>query len=275
MIKLSLSAKLSGLVLLSTVIIAICAPLICNYLPNESSGPSLCQPGQRHFLGTDELGYDLWAQICFGARVSLIVGLGTACLSGLFGGLIGMISGYMGGYIDKFIMRLIDIMIVLPDLPVMIVLAAFLGPSLMNIIIVLTVFSWMIVARIVRSQVLMLKTHTYIKTAEMYGAGSWYIIYKHLLPEIFPLIGVSMIRLTGRAIVSEAGLSFLGLGDPTSKSWGMIIHHAINFNGIYYTNYWKFWLVYPWLALTLLVISIAFISRELERIFESRFIQNK
>lgn len=152
----------------------------------------------------------------------------------------------------------------------MIVMAAFFGPSLLNIILVISFFSWVIPARIVRSQVLMLKEMEYIKSAETYGAGPLYLVRKHFLPEVFPLLAVNVIRLSGKAIVTEAGLSFLGLGDPTSQSWGLILHHAINFEGIYYTPFWKWWLLYPWLALSLLIVSLAFFSRELEGLYSLR-----
>jgi peptide/nickel transport system permease protein len=263
----SWTGKAGILFLFIALIIAVCAPLISIYPPNQSSGNALMPPSVNHWFGTDDLGHDLWAQICFGTRISLIIGIGTALLSGFCGGFIGMFSGYQGGIIDKIVMRLIDVMIVLPDLPVMIVLAAFFGPGLLNIIIVLTFFSWVHTARIVRSQVLMLKEKQYVHYIKIHGATSWYIMRKHLFPDIFPLMSVSMIRLTGRAIIAEAGLSFLGLGDPTSKSWGMIIHHATSFHGIYYTNYWKWWLVFPWMALTMMVLSLAFINRDLERLF--------
>lgn len=268
--EFSLLGKVSLFIILLIFLAAIFAPYISMHSYKSSSGPALSPPGEDHLLGTDDLGIDLWAQICHGARISLIVGFGTAFLAALGGGLIGIIAGYLGGWIDKVIMRMIDIMIVLPDFPLMIVLAAFLGPSVLNIIIVLALFSWVFPARIVRSQILMLKEHSYIKSAETYGAGAWYLMWKHFFPAVFPLMAVNMIRLTGRAIVSEAGLSFLGLGDPTSKSWGLIINHATSFRGIYFTEFWKWWLLYPWLALTLIVLSLAFISRELERIVNPR-----
>lgn len=268
--NLSPPGKISLTLLSVILLIAIFAPYISLHPHNSPSGPPLAPPGEGHFLGTDELGVDLWAQLCYGARVSLLVGLGAALLAALGGGLLGIVSGYLGGWVDKFLMRLIDIIIVLPDFPLLIVLAAFLGPSLLNIILVLALFSWVFPARIVRSQVLMLKEQGHIKSAETYGANPWYLMWKHFLPEVFPLVAVNMIRLTGRAIVAEAGLSFLGLGDPTSKSWGLIIHHATSFQGIYYTEFWKWWLLYPWLALTLMVTSLAFISRELEQIADPR-----
>lgn len=113
----------------------------------------------------------------------------------------------------------------------------------------------------------MLKEMNYIKAAESYGAGIFYLLKKHFLPEIFPILAVSIIRLSTKAIVAEAGLSFLGLGDPSSKSWGLIIHHASSFPGIYYTPFWKWWLLFPWLALLALIVSLAFINRELETLF--------
>jgi peptide/nickel transport system permease protein len=268
--EFSLPGKVGLVVILVVLLAAILAPYISIHPPNVSSGPPLSPPGKGHPLGTDELGVDLWAQLCYGARVSLLVGFGTALLAALGGGLVGIVSGYLGGWADKVLMRLIDMMIILPDLPVMIVLAAFFGPSVLNIVLVLALFSWIFPARIVRSQILMVKERGYIKSAETYGASVWYLMWKHFLPEVFPLVAVNMIRLSGRAIVAEASLSFLGLGDPTSKSWGLILHHAISFKGIYYTDFWKWWLLYPWLALTIVVISLAFISRELERMVDPR-----
>jgi peptide/nickel transport system permease protein len=254
------------LVLVAVVIIALTAPLICSHSHRTPSGPALVAPDLEHWMGTDELGVDIWAQVAFGARISLVVGVGTALLAGLGGAAVGIVAGYRGGLTDQVLMRLIDVLLVLPDLPVMIVLAAFFGPSVWTIIVVLSAFSWVINARIVRSRVLSLKERRYIKAAESYGAGVIYLMRHHFLPEVFPLAAVGMIRLAGRAIVTEAGLSFLGLGDPTSRSWGLIIHNALSFPGIYYTDFWKWWLLFPWLALTLVVTSLALLGKDLESI---------
>lgn len=269
-IRLSVGGGIGLTVLTVSCILALAAPLVCNHSHQEATGPPLSAPDRHHWMGTDELGVDLWAQICFGARVSLLVGAGTALLAGLGGAVIGILAGYRGGWTDRLCMRLIDILLVLPDLPVMIVLAAFLGPNVGTIIVVLSAFSWVFTARIVRSRVLSLKQRRYIQAAESYGAGVAYLLRRHFLPEIFPLAAVGMIRLAGRAIVAEAGLSFLGLGDPTSRSWGMIIHHALGFGGIYYTDFWKWWLVFPWLALTLVVTSLALLGKDLEKTADPR-----
>ena len=261
----------SGLAILCGIILlALAAPLVCSHSHRKISGPALVPPGHDHIMGTDELGVDLWAQICHGARISLLIGLGTAMTAGLGGGVAGILSGYAGGRIDMVMMRVIDIILVLPDLPVMIVLAAFLGPSLLTIVLVLSCFSWVHTARIVRARILAVKKRQYIRAAELCGARAGYLVRRHFLPEIFPLAAVSMIRLTGRAIVAEAGLSFLGLGDPTSRSWGLIIHHATSFPGIYYTRFWQWWLLFPWLALTLMVVSLSLVGRDMERITDPR-----
>ena len=259
---------LAGLALIFFLTMA--APLICLNSPEQSSGPALSPPSRDHLMGTDELGVDLFAQVCFGGRVSLIVGMGTALLAGLGGAMAGILAGYLGGWTDRVLMRIIDILMVLPDLPVMIVLAAFFGPSVWTIIFVLSAFSWVFTARIVRSRVLSLKQQRYILAAEAYGAGAGYLLKRHFLPEVLPLAGFGMIRLAGRAIVAEAGLSFLGLGDPTSHSWGLTMHHALSFQGIYYTDYWKWWLVFPWLTLTVVVTGLALLTKDLEKLTDPR-----
>lgn len=263
--KMSPLGKLSLFIFILIVCMALFAPFI-TWLPHDrSSGPALTSPKFPHILGTNDLGVDLWSMICFGARVSLLIGVGTSIIAGFGGGIVGIIAGYKGGRFDRFIMRTIDIMIALPRLPVMIVLAAFFGPSIFNIILVLAIFSWAGPARIVRSATLSLKEQDYIKMASYFGASTAYLLRKHFLPELFPLIAVSMIRLMGKCIVAEASMAFLGLGDPTSGSWGLILNHAISFRGIYFTPFWKWWLLYPWIFLTLLVTSLALLAREMEK----------
>lgn len=262
--------KLGLIIIFLVLLTGIFSSCLASYPYNTPSGGSLEAPGRAHWLGTDDLGIDLWAQICFGARNSIIVGFGTALLAGIGGSIIGIFSGYFGGLTDKFVMRATDMIIVLPDLPMMIVLGAFFGSSVRNVIIVLALFSWTIPARVVRSKILSVKEEKYITAAKSYGAGFWYLTIRHFLPNILPIVMVSIIRLVSRAIVAEAGLAFLGLGDPTSKSWGLILNHAIAFRGIYFTDYWKWWVVSPIAAITLLVSAIAFISRDIEKVVNSK-----
>ncbi len=268
--KFSKTGKISIIIIFLFIILAIFTPLVTSYSFRIPSGKPLEAPSLVHILGTDDLGIDIWAQICYGARVSLIVGLGTALLAGLGGSIIGILAGYFGGIIDKILMRTTDMMIVIPELPIMIVLAAFFGPSLINIIIVLSLFSWTMPARIVRSQILHLKEENYIIAAKSYGAGFFYLTYKHFIPHILPLIMVNIIRIVNKAVIAEASLAFLGLGDPTSKSWGIMLYYAMNFSGIYFTDFWKWWIISPLVAILTLVLAIAFISRDLEKVIDSK-----
>ena len=258
------------MIILLTGLTGIFADWLSPYPCNLAVGKALSPPDARHWLGTDDLGIDLWAQICHGARLSIGVGIGTALLAGLGGSILGMAAGYCGGGIDRLIMRITDFMIVVPDLPLMIVLGVFFGPSVYNIILVLALFSWTAPARIVRSKILSLKQEQYIMAARSYGAGFFYLAARHFLPGVWPLAAVSIIRLTGRAIVAEAGLSFLGLGDPVSKSWGLILHHAVHFKGIYFTDFWQWWVTAPLTAITLLVTAIALLARDCEKLVNAK-----
>ncbi len=252
------------------VIVAALAPVITFYGPTAISGKSLEAPGPSHILGTDELGMDIWSQICYGARMSLVIGLAVALISGLGGGVLGILAGYIGGIWDTMLLRAIDITLALPNFPLLIVIAAFLGPSIVNVILVLVLFSWAKPARIARSQTLALKKQKYVISARLHGAEPMYIIKKHLLPEVLPLIFVSIVNLASYAIVAESGLAFLGLGDPTSKSWGMMLYYSTHFRSIYFTPYWQWWLVPPLVALIFLLLCLAFIGRDLERVVDPK-----
>lgn len=266
--KFSWTGRLALLVVLLVLLMGLLAGLVAVHPHNLPSGGALEAPSVRHWLGTDDLGLDLWAQICHGARISLMVGFGVALLAGMGGSVIGTLAGYYGGLLDRITMRITDMMIALPDLPMMILLGVFFGPSIVNIIIVLALFSWTGPARIVRSKVLAMKQEKYIIAAQSYGAGFRHLLVRHFIPGTLPIVMVSVIRLVSRAIVTEAGLSFLGLGDPTSKSWGLILNHAINFRGIYFTDFWKWWIVSPLLMITMLVVAVALIGRDLEKIVD-------
>lgn len=268
--QFSIAGKFSLVFIALVCFIAIFAPMLTKYPWNQPTGASLEPPGKAHILGTDDLGIDLWAQICHGARNSIVVGIGTAVIACFLGTLLGVVSGYYQGVADLVITALIDILTSIPSLPIMVVTGAFFSPSIKNIILILSILSWAVPARIIRSKIISAKQETYIKVAEGYGAGFFYITYRHFLPQIFPISLISFIKLISRAIVSEASLSFLGLGDPTSKSWGLILNYALNFPGIYFTDYWKWWIIYPLLCIILLVLATATVGREFEKILDAK-----
>lgn len=267
---LSLPGKISVFILLFLTL----ATIVYHLLPIEAhrlpSGSSLVPPSWNHLFGTDDLGMDLLAQICHGAGISLIVGLGTASLAGAGGTLLGMLAGYYGGWVDKLITGLCDMLMCIPHLPMMIVMGAFFGSSLWNIILVLALVSWAVPARITRAKMLAIKQERYITAARSFGAGFFQMLTRHFIPAIFPIAMVNLLKIVSSAIVSEAGLSFLGLGDPTSKSWGIVLNRSINFNGIYFTDYWKWWIVIPLFFLILLVTSVAMIGRDAEKILNTK-----
>jgi peptide/nickel transport system permease protein len=264
--KLSFAGKISLIIISIYFFIAIFANVLTLYPPDKSSGERLLSPSIEHFMGTDNLAYDIWSQVAFGARVSITVGILTAFLAVFLGSTIGIFSGYVGGKWDQIIMRFVDILSSIPTLPLMILMASFMGAKLSNIIIVLAVLSWTKVARLVRSQVIMLKEAYHVKLSKLYGANLIYLIRVHFLPELLPIISISMVKQVSRAIVSEASLSFIGLGDPMSSSWGRTLNNAMNYSGIYRTDYWKWWLIAPLLSIFCLVVALSVISREIEKI---------
>lgn len=262
---LSIYGKIGLIVILIIIIMGVVSILFLGNAHRVPSGTSLEPPSIRHLLGTDDLGIDILAQICHGAIISLLVGFGAAILAGIGGSILGMLAGYSKGWIDRLVTGLCDIMAVIPRLPLMIVLGAFWGPSIKNIILVIAILSWVGPARITRAKVLSMRCEKFIVMAQSYGASFIHIAMKHLLPGLLPVIMVSTIRIISHAIVMEAGLTFLGLGDPTSKSWGVILNRAMGFQGIYFTDFWKWWILPPLIALTLLVVSVALVSRDLEK----------
>ena len=225
-------------------------------------------PSNRHPFGTDELGRDLYSLFIYGTRISLIIGISAAFLSGIIGGVIGLVSGYVGGWVDDFLMRVTEAFLAIPAIVLMIILAAILGPSFVNIIIVIAVVSWAPIARIIRSQVLVVKELPYIEAAMAIGAGGSRIMFRHILPNVTPLLFANMILQISNAILAEAALSFLGLGDPHHTSWGMILHYA-EASGALAAGYW-WYVIPPGIGILLLVLSFVFIGYALDEIVNPR-----
>jgi len=187
-----------------------------------------------------------------------------AVVAAIGGSIIGMLAGYAGGIIDTLIVSIIDFFIGIPDLLLMVVLGVFLGPGLANIIFAISLVSWIMPAKIVRSEVLKIKTENYIRLSKAYGAHFWHIFAWHLWKPLFSIILVSVIKIMNKAILAEASLAYLGLGDPLSKSWGMTITRAMDFPTIYLTDFWKWWLVFPTTVMVCTVLSVAAIGRWME-----------
>ena len=219
-------------------------------------------------LGTDNGGNDIFTQLIYGSRVSLLVGLVATFIGIGVGLVVGLLAGYLGRVVDEVLMRFTDMMLVLPGLPLLIVLIALLGPSLWNIIGVLGFLGWMGFARVIRSQVLSLRERPFIEAAKASGAGTGYITVKHIFPNIVGLTYVNLALSVPAAIVGEAALSFLGLGPQTVISWGQMLELA---NGSATTSgllWW--WIVPPGLAIAILSLSFILMGYALDEMFNPR-----
>lgn len=231
------------------------------------SGASLEAPGTYHLLGTDNLGIDVYAQISTGFFRSMTIGIATAVFTFLLSGILGISAGYIGGYVDAVVSFLINVMLSIPQLPVMIVIGAFFGQNTWNIILIISIFSWAPIAKQLRAKTISIKNAQYIRLAKSYGGGHWYIICRHMLSELLPLLLVNAIGIVGAAIVQESSLAFLGLSDPLAKSWGLMISRARGFSGIFFTDFWKWWLLPPVFSLVLSTLSLRMLAKSLETVW--------
>jgi peptide/nickel transport system permease protein len=217
-------------------------------------------------FGTDQVGQDLLAQMLQGARVSIAVGLATLLLAGLIGVVAGVVAGYFGGWLDGVLMRLADVQLAFPSILLAIFIAALLGPSVVNVVIVLAVSNWVTFARVVRSQVLTVRGREYVDATRTLGAGTWHVVRRCILPAcVAPVLVVATVEL-GHVILAEASLSFLGLGTPTSTpSWGVTIANGRN----YLAEAW--WIAtIPGIALALLVVAFGLLGDALRDRFDPR-----
>ena len=265
-----------GLILaLILALTAIFAPLLAPYNPYDVTqrAEKGLAPSLSHPLGTTiTTGQDVFSMLIYGTRVSLLVGLISGVCIAFLGALMGLLAGYVGGAADMIIMRVVDIMLVIPTLPLTIVLTNLFGKSYGMIIFVFTIFGWTGLARVIRSQVLVLKNSNYVKAAELCGAGKWYIMFRHILPGVSHLLIMSTCLTSAGIMVAEAGLSFLGLGDPTAISWGKMLAEAQSGGALLFGHWW--WILAPGIGIFLSVFSFMRIGLALEEIFNPRMKQS-
>jgi peptide/nickel transport system permease protein len=242
----------------ASVFVAIFGSELAPYDPNASSLQVLDPPSWKHLLGTTESGSDVLSQLLVGARVSIVVGFAAAFISAVLGSAVGLAGGYFGGWTDRLLDPLENWFLVIPTLPLMIVLARILSPSLTVLIVVIGLTSWAGTGRIVRAQVLTLRERSFVERARALGASDLYIIRKHILPNTLPLIFANTVLIVAVAILSEAALSFLGLGDPTRISWGTMLENAFQ-NGAPSAGAW-WYVIPPGLCITVLVLAVSMLG---------------
>ncbi|GAA0245615.1 ABC transporter permease [Haladaptatus pallidirubidus] len=256
-------------------LIAVIAPWIAQYPPTErvfTSGaliakwirPSFLGGEGGFILGTTAQGYDIFSQLVYGARPALMVGLVAAFMTVGLGTFVGLTAGYYGGYVDDVLMRLVDFVYGLPLLPTVIVLVTVLGPGLENIILAFVLLQWRTSARVIRALVLSLRERSFVKAAKVSGASNWRIISRHIAPNVLPMAFLYGAFAIAWAILTEAGVSFLGLGDPESVSWGVMLQSARVYSAMTEGAWW--WFVPPGVCIALVVISGFLIGRGYEEI---------
>jgi peptide/nickel transport system permease protein len=206
------------------VLLAVFAPLIAPYSPDEIIASQTLPPSSSHWFGTDDLGRDIFSRTLFGARVSLSVGLVAVVISVLIGTLFGSLSGYYGGFADTAIMRFVDVMLAFPSIFLILAIQAMLTPNIYNVMVVIGLTSWMGVARLVRGEFLRIRELQYVEAARAIGCSDLRIIFRHILPNAqAPVIVAGTLGMAG-AILTESALSFLGLGvQPPMASWGNML----------------------------------------------------
>jgi peptide/nickel transport system permease protein len=222
--------------------------------------------GNLYILGLDNRGRDIWSQWVWGSRIALYVGFLAATFSITIGTTMGLVAGYFGGKIDTVLMRFTDVILVIPGLPLIITLASVLGASVNNLILVIAIVGWPGVARVIRSQVLSLKERPFIESARVTGASHARIMGKHILPNVLPLAFLYMTFAVSGAILSEASISFIGLGDIQTVSWGRMLQDVTQSQAL--KAWW--WLIPPGLAITLISLGFFLVGRAFDEIVNPR-----
>ena len=261
-----------GLMLLATTaIVAVFGPILFPFDPKQvgtSAASILKPPTAAHWLGTDELGRDVFRATLEGARLSLLIGLVATAISMIVGSVVGIAAGYRLGIVDGVLMRITDFFLVLPTLPLIIVLAALFGQSTVVLVLVIGLTSWPGTARIVRSQVLSLRERQFITRIRSLGATDMRIVTGHILSNVLPLMFANTVLVIAGSILAEATLAFLGLGDPVHVSWGTMLHFAFETGATGRGAWW--YVLPPGIGIVVVVLGFVLSGHTLDRILNPR-----
>jgi peptide/nickel transport system permease protein len=256
------AAVIGATILVLVALGALLAPWIAPYALHTQVGPVFGHPSWKHPLGLDDGGIDMVTLLMWGARVSLVVGFAATFVSMAIGGAVGVVAGYFGGAVDTILMRITDYFLVVPDVPLMIVVAAIWGPSLFHIIIVIGILLWTSTARVIRAQVKSVRERVYVKRSRALGAGHTRIVLRHVLPQVAPLLIANTVLTVAVAIFDETALSFLGLGDPSRTSLGKVIENAFERTAISSGAWWA--IVPPGALVALIILGCSLVGGALE-----------
>lgn len=265
----------AGLAILALlVVVAVAAPLLVAHNPRAITGGVLERPSSRHLLGTDNPGRDIFAQLVYGARASLAVGVLAGGLAMAGAVLIGVVPALVGSTADTISNRLVVFLLAVPGLPLLVLIGALAGKRESAVILVIAFLGVAPNARVLRGQVLSLRRRGFIGAARGFGGGPLYVARRHLLPALGPVALVGFVNWAGLAIGLEAGVAFLGLGDPSGISWGLMMNRALSQQGIYFTHMWTWWVLPPGLAVAATVTAFTFVGVALEPSFNPRWLRS-
>lgn len=262
-------AMIGLVILLIVVLVAVFAPFLTEYSPVKRVGRPHQPPSWDHWLGTTRLGHDVFSRLVHGARVSLAVGFGAGLIITVIGTVLGIIAGYKRGLIDEVINFFTNMVLVVPNLPLLLVLAAFIGqasPPVIAVILGLTSWAWGV--RVTRSETLSIRQRDFVKSAEMLGEPSWRIMAFEIFPNLISIVGINFIGSVIFAVITEATLEFLGLGDPNTVSWGIMLYNAQNASALSVGAWWD--LLAPCFALALLGLGLALVNFAIDEIANPR-----
>lgn len=260
-----------GGLLIALAVAATMAPVLAPYDPRALAGDALQAPSGRHLLGTNDIGQDIASQILWGARTSLVVAAGAATLAILMGLAVGVTSGLVGGVVDVVVMRVVDVLLAIPRLPLLVLVGALIGADRTALILLIALLTFPVPTRLVRSQTLSLRQRGFVVAARGFGGGIAYVVARHLVPAVAPIATSSFILIAGNAIVLEASLAFLGLSDPTGISWGLMMNKALLHPGLYFVDAWMWWVLPAGFAISLAVLGFAFLGVGLEPVLNPRW----
>ncbi|MGG4205403.1 ABC transporter permease [Paenibacillus jamilae] len=259
----SKTGTVGAVILLLVSLTALCAPMLASHNPSEIDPLNRLKPPMwldgglpKHWLGTDNLGRDMWSRIVYGARVSLIVGIGAVLVSGTIGAILGLLAGFYGKWVDATIMRVADAFLAIPAILLMLVVLAVVGPGMTTLIFVIGVTNWVSYTRVVRGEVLSIKERDFVKAAKAIGSKNSRILLKHILPNVLSSFIVISGMNVATTIIMEASLSFLGLGiTPPAVSWGGMLSDGRQYIA---TSWWV--ATFPGLAITITVLGVIFLG---------------
>lgn len=260
--------------LVAYVIVAAAAQLLAPYDPYAYVARPYAAPSPTHLLGANDVGQDVLSELIYGTRVSLAVAVLAGISAVVVGATVGLLAGAVGGPVEAVAMRAIDVLLTIPRLPLIIVVAAYLGGGTLTIIGVLAFFAWPGTARVIRAQALSVSRLEYVQASRAIGARERHVVRRHLVPATVPLLTAAFVSNAGRAVLLESGLAFLGLGDPTVKSWGSMLFFALRDPAVYFTGRWAWTVVPSALALSTLLFAIALAGLELEARADRRLARN-